>query len=156
MQKVDYVIRPIKREEWDMAMQLAWDTFLVYEAPEYEAKGIKSFHDFVKGSELKQLFMLGEYIAYGAFDNDIIVGIIGVRRRNHISLLFVEPRLHHQGIASALLKRIFEETRQKGIYEMTVNSSPYAVMFYHKLGFKDMDKELCADGIRYTPMSVNI
>ena len=46
MQRIEYEIRPIKQKEWDMAMQLAWDTFLVYEAPEYEKIGIKNFHDF--------------------------------------------------------------------------------------------------------------
>ena len=156
MHKVEYTIRRIRRDEWEMAMQLAWDTFLIYEAPEYGEKGIKSFHDFVKGWELKQLFLLGEYDVYGAFEDDVIIGIAGVRRKNHISLLFVESKYHHQGIATSLMRTMFEETRRKGIREMTVNSSPYAVMFYHKLGFTDMDKELTADGIRYTPMVVNI
>lgn len=156
MQRVNYTIRSIKRNEWDMAVQLAWDTFLVYEAPEYGSEGIKSFHDFVKGDDLKQLFLLGEYEVFGAFDNDVIIGVIGVRRKNHISLLFVEPQFHHQGIATALCKRAYIETKRKGINEMTVNSSPYAVMFYHKLGFIDMDRELTTDGIRYTPMVVNI
>lgn len=34
----------------------------------------------------------------------------------------------------------------------TVNSSPYAVPVYHKLGFIDMDSEQLADGMRFTPM----
>ena len=34
----------------------------------------------------------------------------------------------------------------------TVNSSPYAVPVYHKLGFIDMDSEQLSDGIRFTPM----
>lgn len=156
MQKVEYTIRPIKRDEWEMAMQLAWDTFLVYEAPEYEKLGIDNFHNFVKGKELKQLYILGEYDVYGAFNGNVIIGVIAVRRRNHISLLFVEPQFHHQGIATALVKCVFAATRRKGIYEMTVNSSPYAVMFYHKLGFTDLDKEIRADGIRFTPMTINI
>ena len=155
MHRIEYTVRPIRRDEWDMAMQLAWDTFLVYEAPEYGKKGIESFHDFVKGRDLKQLFIMGEYEAYGAFSNDIIVGIIGVRRKNHISLLFVEPQYHHQGIATALVKYASAVIRKKGLNDMTVNSSPYAVTFYHKLGFLDMDRELTADGIRYTPMLIN-
>ena len=36
--------------------------------------------------------------------------------------------------------------------EITVNSSRYAVGFYHKLGFTDVEKEQLTDGIRYTPM----
>lgn len=157
MKNIEYCIRPIRRNEWDMAMQLAWDTFLVYEAPEYEPLGVKNFHDFVKGKELKQLYLLGGYATYGAFTDDgIIVGIIGVRKENHVSLLFVEPQYHHQGIATALLEQVMKDAKRKNIYEMTVNSSPYAVQFYHKIGFEDLDREISADGIRYTPMRIKL
>jgi len=152
-----YHISPLKRKDWDMAMQLAWDTFLVYEAPEYAPEGVKNFHEFVKGDELRNMFALGEYRAWGAFDDDnVIVGILGIRKHWHISLLFVESRLHHQGIATALLKQAFSEAAKEGITEMTVNSSPYAVEFYHKIGFEDLDHEKTTDGIRYTPMSIEL
>ena len=154
---MSYTVRPLKRKEWDIAMQLAWDTFLVYEAPEYAPEGVKQFHDFVKGDELKSMFELGQYYAWGAYDEkNVIVGIIGIRKQWHISLLFVEPRLHHQGIASLLLKQVFKEAADAGITEMTVFSSPYAVEFYHKLGFTDTDKEKTADGIRFTPMKIEL
>ena len=130
-----YDIRRLKKNEWDMAMQLAWDTFLVYEAPDYNSEGIKNFHEFVKGDELKNMFMLGEYYTLGAFDeNDVIVGILGIRKHWHISLLFAE----------------------EGIKEMTVFSAPFAIEFYHKLGFTDLDDEKTADGIRYTPMKIEL
>ena len=156
MEKVHVQIRPIHRSEWDMAMQLCWDTFLVYEAPEYEPKGVKNFHDFVKGNELRNMYALGEYYAFGAYCDDIIVGMLGIRKHWHISLLFVEPRLHHQGIASLLLKRGFSEAVKSGATEMTVFSSPYACDFYHKLGFTDLDDEKNAEGIRYTPMKIEL
>ncbi len=152
-----YEIRKLKKSEWDMAMQLAWDTFLVYEAPEYDPEGVKNFHDFVKGDELHNMFVLGEYLAWGAFDaNDVIVGILGIRKHWHISLLFVEPSLHHQGIATALLNRAFSEATKEGVSLLTVNSSPYAVEFYHKIGFNSLDREKTTDGIRYTPMSIEL
>ena len=154
---MEYEIRSLKRKEWDMAMQLAWDTFLVYEAPDYDPEGVKHFHEFVKGEELKNMFALGEYRAWGAFDeDDVIVGILGIRKHWHISLLFVEPRLHHQGIATDLLKHAFKTAAENGINELTVFSSPYAVEFYHKIGFKDIDTEKTTDGIRYTPMSIEL
>lgn len=154
---MDYVIRHLKRKEWDMAMQLAWDTFLVYEAPEYAPEGVKNFHEFVKGDELRNMFALGEYRAWGAFDNDdVVIGILGIRSHWHISLLFVEPRFHHQKIATRLLEHAFAEAAKEGVEMMTVNSSPYAVGFYHRLGFTDMDREKTTDGIRYTPMSIEL
>lgn len=152
-----FSVRHLERNEWDMAVQLAWDTFLVYEAPEYSSEGVKNFHDFVKGDELRNMFLLGEYRAWGAFDeNDVMVGVLGIRKHWHISLLFVEPRLHHQGIATRLLKQAFSEGAMEGVNTMTVNSSPYAIGFYHRLGFTDLDHERTTDGIRYTPMSIEL
>ena len=37
-------------------------------------------------------------------------------------------------------------------FAITVNSSPYAVLVYRKLGFVETDTEQLADGMRYTPM----
>lgn len=36
--------------------------------------------------------------------------------------------------------------------KLTVNSSPYAVPVYYKLGFCDVDKEQVVNGLRFTPM----
>lgn len=156
MDRLDIDVRQLKRNEWDNGMQIAWDTFMVFEAPEYEPEGVKNFHAFVKGKELKQLFILGEYDAYGAFIDGIMVGVLGVRKRNHVSLLFVDSEYHRMGVASALLRLTFKEAKARGIEEMTVNSSPYAVGFYHKIGFHDTDTEQKMDGIRYTPMKIRL
>lgn len=149
------LIRSIKENEWEEAMNLAWDTFILYEAPEYSKEGITSFKNFVRDPILKTLFIEGKYNVLAAINNNIIVGIIGVRNETHISLLFVDSEYHRKGIARRLVKEMFERTYAKyGKREMTVNSSPYAVGFYHKMGFVDTDVEQTTDGIRYTPMIV--
>lgn len=40
--------------------------------------------------------------------------------------------------------------------EITVNSSCYAVDFYHKLGFKDLEPEKEIGGIKFTPMKIEL
>ena len=147
------LIRTINENEWEEAMNLAWDTFILYEAPEYTKEGITSFRNFVRDPILKTLFIEGKYTVLDEFNNNIIVGIIGVRNETHISLLFVDSEYHKKGIARRLVEKTFERTYEKyGKREMTVNSSPYAVGFYHKMGFVDTDIEQTTDGIRYTPM----
>ena len=147
------LIRTINENEWEEAMNLAWDTFILYEAPEYTKEGITSFRNFVRDPILKTLFIEGKYNVLAAFNNNIIVGIIGVRNETHISLLFVDSEYHKKGIARRLVEKTFERTYEKyGKREMMVNSSPYAVGFYHKMGFVDTDIEQTTDGIRYTPM----
>ena len=39
---------------------------------------------------------------------------------------------------------------------LTVNSAPFAIDFYHKIGFKDTGKEQIVDGIKFLPMQLSI
>ena len=55
------LIRTINENEWEEAMNLAWDTFILYEAPEYTKEGITSFRNFVRDPILKTLFIEGKY-----------------------------------------------------------------------------------------------
>lgn len=57
--------------------------------------------------------------------------------------------LEGKGHGRRLFERMQQDYERK---EFTVNSSPYAVPIYHKLGFRDTDKEQTVDGLRFTPM----
>lgn len=152
-----YTIRPIYQKEWEEAMQLAWDTFMIYEAPDYSPEGVQSFRKFVKDPGLKKMFTTGDYQTWGAFENGIMVGVVSIRNRSHISLLFVDTDHQRRGIATALLSNLFDYAKtEMGIDSITVNAAPYAVMFYHKIGFRDLCEERTTDGIRYTPMIIRI
>lgn len=147
------IVKPIEKNEWEEAMRLAWDTFVLFEGPEYSKEGIKAFKNFVKDPILKNMFLEGKYKVIGAYNKDLLVGMIGIRNENHISLLFVDSEYHKKGIASRLVQESFDMIYEEyGKKEVTVNSSPYAVGFYHKIGFVDTNDEITTDGIRYTPM----
>ncbi len=147
------MIRPIKMEEWENAMGLAWKTFLKFEGDDYDQEGIDNFRDFITDQTLRRMFLLGEYILYGAFFRGQIVGVISLRNKTHISLLFVDEEFHRTGIGRRLIYELRDLVAGMGGYGLTVNASPYAVGFYHKIGFVDTDIEQKKDGIRYTPMS---
>ena len=80
-------------------------------------------------------------------------GTGAVRDRRHISLLFVESRFHRRGIGSALLEAMTDFCRRAGTREITVNASPFAAGFYQNRGFRPLDGEQRADGIRFIPMA---
>lgn len=146
-------IRAIVKEEWTEAMALTWRTFLKFEANEYEPEGVKSFFKFITNSELEKMFLIGEYKVFGAFEKGKIVGIIGARGITHISLLFVDEEYHHQGIATKLVDTFIKSLQEEGRKgHITVNSSPYAVGFYHHIGFVDTNEAQKSEGIIYTPM----
>lgn len=154
-----YPIRPAKREEWEEAMSLAWTTFMKFEACDYSEQGAKSFLNFISDEKLYQMFLIGEYHLFVVIDDsrdeNKIIGMISLRARSHISLLFVNERYHHRGIGRNLVNYasmfVREENRSKMI---TVNSAPYAEGFYKKLGFKAIDIEQENDGIISTPMTL--
>lgn len=150
-------IRYLKPEEWDEAMALAWKIFLRFEAGEYTEEGIHGFLDLISDERLKRLFEFGEYPVYAAFDGERMVGMISLRSVNHISLLFVSDDYHRKGIGSRLMDVIKDHVRRDGRRDtITVNAAPFAVDFYHKLGFTDTGAETTQNGIIFTPMQRKI
>lgn len=155
MEEITY--RAAYRSEWDICMDLAWRTFLRYEAPEYSDEGISNFKAFVYDDVLKNMFHNGSYQLFVAVKDGVIIGIISLRDNNHISLLFVESKHHRQGVGRGLINKLAEYLyTEMGQTSMTVNAAPYAVEFYHKVGFEDTGKEQESAGIRFTPMVLYI
>ena len=44
-----YQIRPAGQADWQPAMDLAWKTFMRFEASDYTSEGIQNFKDFITG-----------------------------------------------------------------------------------------------------------
>ena len=82
--------------------------------------------------------------------NNKIIGILAVDNKvNHICLFFVDKDFQNTGIGTVLFKRFLNEFMPKAV---TVNSSPFAVKVYEKLGFTATGSRLVSDGIVYIPM----
>lgn len=140
-------------EDWEPAMEVAWRTFLKFEAPEYGQEGTDNFLSFISGEELFKMFLCGEYKTYVAKDADTVIGVGALRSANHVSLLFVDEKYHKKGIARGLIKALSENAASSGKFFLTVNAAPYAVEFYRKVGFKETDSMQKKDGITYLPMT---
>lgn len=142
-------IRRIEADEADRAFQLVMSVFMEYEAPDYSEQGVESFKSSVFSDEYRAMLTI-----YGAFEGNELQGVIATRSEGrHIALFFVDGKQHNQGIG----RKLFEEVkRQCKAEKMTVNSSPFAVRIYEKLGFKKTSDEQTVDGIRFTPMECKI
>ena len=141
---LDICIKRVSESEKSVALNLVWKVFLEFEAPDYTQNGIdefcKSIHD---NTYLSQLTM------YGAYYNNKIVGVIATRNcGTHIALFFVDKKYQRQGVG----KKLFQTILENKISKLTVNSSPFAIPIYHKLGFKDTAEEQVINGLRFTPM----
>lgn len=152
-----YEIRELVLGDLRVALQLVRNVFMKFEAPDYSDEGIKTFIDFIEIDSISKMFKEDILKFWGCFDNDKIIGVIAIRNPSHISMLFVDGRYHKQGIGRKLFKEALMTIKNNvAIDKITVNSSPYAVEVYHKLGFKDNNIEQTVDGIRFTPMQFNI
>ena len=139
-------IRKLLRKEIDDAIPLVWDVFNKYEAVHYPETGKKAFYQAICSSDYLDMLT-----AYGAFDEDGLIGIIATRNAgSHIALFFVHGEYHRQGVGKMLFEECIKINKNK---QITVNSSEYAVDVYKKLGFEQVDSLHEEDGIRYIPMS---
>lgn len=139
------------------ALDLVWEVFERYEAPEYEEMGIKTFRHFITYSNMVEKVNQGEMNFWGCYLNNYLVGVIALRTGQHISLLFVREKFHRLGIAKKLVRVAVDYVKSQNpdIRAVTVNSSPYAVEVYRKLGFSPLGAEQQADGIRFTSMRLD-
>lgn len=138
-------IRPLESHELEAALSLAWRVFSEYESPDYSPEGTEEFRKCLHDEN----YLAGiEY--YGAFDGERLVGLLGIRPdRCHICFFFVDGEYHRRGIGTRLFGRMLEDRPGRNI---TLNSSPYGLPFYKRLGLIPVTAEQTVNGIRFTPM----
>lgn len=140
------VIRKIEKTAFDEAIALVWRVFKEYEAPDYTQQGIDEFYKSIHDKNFLSMLSV-----FGAFVNKKLVGVIATRNMGtHIALFFVDGNFHRQGIGKKLFQKVLEQGTASRV---TVNSSPFAVPVYKKLGFLATDKEQTVNGLRFTPMA---
>jgi len=131
--------------------------FKEFVAPEFPQRGVQEFLDYVKPDSLLKRSQ-ANYFVLVATAQDRVVGMIEVRDNNHISLLFVDKPFLRRKIGKQLLRRALEIclSRQPDTSEVSVNSSPYAVHIYEKLGFRPKGPKQIVNGVCFVPMALEL
>ena len=134
------------QKEIDEAVNLVTEVFMQYEAPDYSQEGVDNFFK----TALYDADFMKSLTIYGAYEGQTLVGVVATRSEGrHIALFFVDGAHHRRGIGRMLFEEVKKNAPTK---EITVNSSPFAKDFYHRLGFIDMSEEQTVTGIRFIPM----
>jgi len=99
------------------------------------------------------------YIASDAFDYCVgkcqgqLAGVVAVRDGQHLFHLFVDTAFQRQGFAARLWAHAQQRALARGNTQgFTVNSTPYALPVYQRLGFVATGAEVQTRGIAYVPM----
>lgn len=137
-------IRKIKKEELKDTIDLAWNVFLKFEAPDYSEEGIEEFRSSIYDPEF-----VSKLEIYGAFEEDKIIGMIATRDMNHIAMYFVDEKYQGQGIGRKLYDTVCEVNTDNFF---TANASPYAKEIYEHMGFECLQGMQQVNGIKFYPM----
>ena len=140
-------IRQLLNNKKDEALLFVKRVYIESKDESYSEQGIETFCNFVDNKKITKSFKV-----YGAFEDDILKGIIATdSQKRHICLFFVEKVSQGKGIGKELMRVVVNNNENSYI---TVNSSRYGVPIYEKLGFVKMEEEKERDGLRFTPMKL--
>lgn len=140
-------IKQLVNNEKDEALLFVKRIFIESEDESYSKEGIETFCNFVDNKKITKSFKV-----YGAFEDNILKGLIATdRRKRHINLFFVGKDSQGKGIGKKLMNIVVNNNENSYI---TVNSSRYGVPIYEKLGFMKMEEEKEQDGLKFTPMKL--
>jgi GNAT superfamily N-acetyltransferase len=142
--------RQIQPAEIAAASVLAREAFDQFVASHYQPEGVSEFHRYASAEALGRRHLAGHLTLVADLSGEL-VGMLHLRERSHVAMLFVRSSHHRRGIGRGLLSaaRKLLGNSDRGF---TVNSSPNAVPAYERLGFRITGSEQCIHGIRFIPM----
>lgn len=146
-------IRELQAKDLGEAMSLVWEVFIKYQGCNYSEEGINSFKKIIELESIMDGYFSGIYKFWGSYRDEELLGVIAKRDLCHLAMLFVDEESHKLGIGRVLFNTLVLDVKNTGgVKKITVNSSPYAVGFYEKLGFEKIEEEKCVNGIIFIPM----
>ena len=150
------MIKEVDDKDLQRALDLVNRVFSEFVAVDYSEQGRNTFESYlkVKLQEVSASLKSGDKKIWAYCQDGEILGVIATQSASHISLMFVDKRYHRQGIARQLFDVALDWFKQsKDVKQITVNSSPYAVKAYERLGFVKTAEQQEKDGVIYIPMA---
>lgn len=146
-------ISSLRIGEENEASSLVIKVFNKFIAKDYSEEGLRTFIEFASSNRIKASLEQGNIILTAKV-KDKLIGIIEMRNDFHITLFFVLEENQRQGIGKKLLYKALQICRQRvpDFKNITVNSAPYTIPIYKKLGFIETGPCEIKQGIIFTPM----
>lgn len=149
-------IRLMEKGEEQEVIHLVKDVFDRQVAPTYKPEGREAFFRYANVDALKA--RMANHKVFVAEFEDELVGILEMRGTDHVSMFFVSDIWQKRGVGTALFDAAMKSNLSENpeLEKITVNSSPNSVKFYKSLGFETQKPEQESDGIRFTPMILDL
>ncbi len=143
--------------EAEKVFSMVMASFSRYVAPDYRPEGVETFTEFARPANLIERDQTDHLTLIAEADGQLL-GMVQLQRPSHVRMLFVAPDMQRQGIGRALLDAALEiATRQHAdVTTVTVNSSPYAVEPYRRMGFTVAGPPETKCGVISIPMTKQI
>lgn len=142
----------------NQALDLIRKVFDECDKADYEEMGILKFYHFIRREQIEERMKRGEMVFFGAYEASELVGVIAMRDGFHVSLLFVEKRYQRQGIGKRLVRRgvAYCLEQNPALRAITVSASPKGRSAYEAMGFQALTPEQKKQGMRFTPMRLEL
>jgi GNAT superfamily N-acetyltransferase len=150
-------IERISAADIESAHRLIRTVYDEFVAPSYPPLGNETFYRFIETAAIKSRLERGNLFLVAREDGEI-VGALEMRDIHHLALFYVKKEHQGKGLGSLLLGMALDDikTRHPSHAIISVNSSPYAVGIYERLGFVKQSEMQERDGISFVPMEVEL
>lgn len=142
--KNEIAVKKLGCERIDECLDTVWRVFAEFEVPIFPHEGAVTYKNTIEATRKEQ-----DICFYAALHNDNVVGVLGMRKNNHIGYFYIDSKYHGLGIATDLFNLMKKDT---GAKKITVNAMPYGVPVYTHLGFLPSEPTKTVDGVTFTPM----
>jgi ribosomal protein S18 acetylase RimI-like enzyme len=150
-------IRRMESGEAEAVATLVMASFSECVAADYGPEGVETFTEFARPASLIERDQTDHSTLVAEADGRLL-GMVQLQRPGHVRMLFVAPDMQRQGIGRALLDAALEIAARQhpDVTTVTVNSSPYAVEPYRRMGFAVVGPPEIKCGVISIPMTKQI
>ncbi|MGR9073986.1 MAG: GNAT family N-acetyltransferase [Gammaproteobacteria bacterium] len=123
----------------------------------YSPKQISAWSGFADDAASFQKWLEGASIYVAAGANKTPVGFAGIDDGGRIAFLFVSPGHARRGIGSALLERLLEEARSRGLTTARTAASEFSRPLFEKFGFAVCEvEETAVNGVAFSRYAMSV
>lgn len=152
------VVRMLEKKDIPEAVKLIREGYDKFVAHDYTPEGTVHFYEYASEEALGARIDGGTHFALAALKDGELLGIIEMRDFEQCTMFFVKAKVHGQGIGRWLFEEAVSHchAKKQNLRKVSVNSSPYAVPVYKKLGFKAVGTLKEENGVVYQPMECSV